>query len=149
MPAPSLKKLKGEYRAVNPPSGILAGSVQFLTDYFFGPGKWIGKAFMPLDERKGKGYNIFSMESKGGKIRVYRTRKIDTFIGKSAYDGRNSCHLVYERNNSFPIDSMKDELRMVNEKLFIGLGHMALGGGSINPSPFIVYGNPEKWVGAP
>ena len=42
---------------------------------------------------------------------------------------------------------MKDEIRKINKRLFLGMGHMAVGGGSINPAPFILSGEPEKWQG--
>lgn len=146
--APAISDLQGEYRAMNLPAGIMAGAVEFYTSHFFGPGKWVGKAFRPIAEKQGEGYNIFfDDEQKEGKKRM-RTRKIDTRIKKSAYDEHDSLHLVYEKYNSFPVDSMCDELRQVNQHLYIGLGHMAIGGGDINPSPFIVFGEPAPWVGA-
>jgi len=43
---------------------------------------------------------------------------------------------------------MQDEVRKVNDNLFICIGYMGIGGGSINPAFFILYGEPEKWVGA-
>jgi hypothetical protein len=42
---------------------------------------------------------------------------------------------------------MRDELRKINPTLFIGMGYMPIGGGSINPGPFVVYGNPSPWLG--
>ncbi len=145
--APAIRDLQGEYRAMNLPSGIMAGAVEFYTSHFFGPGKWVGKAFRPVGDKGGEGYNIFLAEENGAEKRS-RTRKIDTRIKKSAYDEKDSLHLIYEKYNSFPVDSMCDELRRVNKNLYIGLGHMAIGGGDINPSPFIVFGTPESWVGA-
>ena len=147
LPAPEINDLNGEYLAANLPSGIMAAGVDFYTDHFFGPGKWTGKAFRPVDAKKGTGYNIFSSTGDDGKIIKTRTRRIDTYVGKSAYDERDSYHLDYSPYNSFPVDSMHDELRKVNDHLFIGVGHMAAGGGSINPSPFMIFGEPASWVG--
>jgi hypothetical protein len=42
---------------------------------------------------------------------------------------------------------MCDELRKINDTLFIGAGYMALGGGPVNPAPFVVVGKPRPWVG--
>jgi hypothetical protein len=42
---------------------------------------------------------------------------------------------------------MRDEIRKINDHLFIGLGHMALGGGKINPAPFALVGPAKAWVG--
>jgi len=147
LPAPAVDDLKGEYKAANLPAGIMAASVQFYTDHFFGPGKWTGKAFRSINGKKGEGYNIFS-EKKDGTLVRNRTRKIDTHVGPSAFDEKDSYHLIYGKYNTFPVDSMCDELRRLNENLYVGLGYMAAGGGSINPSPFIVYGEPGPWVGA-
>jgi hypothetical protein len=44
------------------------------------------------------------------------------------------------------VDGMRDELRKINPDLFIGMGYMPIGGGAINPGPFVVYGPPEAWV---
>jgi len=145
LPAPAIDELNGEYKAVNLPAGIMAASVQFYTDHFFGPGKWTGKAFRSIDGKKGEGYNIFSKKKDGTLVRN-RTRKIDTHVGPSVFDENNSYHLIYGKYNSFPVDSMCDELRRVNKNIYVGLGYMAAGGGSINPSPFIVYGEPGPWV---
>lgn len=144
---PELAELKGEYIAMNHPGGILAPGVQIYTDHIFGPGKWVGKAFMAIDREKGHGYNIFQRTGGDGKPVFTRARRINTFIGKSAYDGKNSCHLNYAEHNGGLVHSMRDELRRINDRLYVGLGCMGSGGGSINPSLFIVQGPPKKWIG--
>lgn len=145
---PALDDLSGEYQAMNLPSGIMAPGVNFYTDHFFGPGKWIGKAFSPVGKGRGEGYNIFMKTDRNGNVRIARTRRIDTSIARSAYDDREAFHLDYGPYNSFLVHSMRDELRKVNQDLFVGFGCMAAGGGTINPSPFIVYGPARPWVGA-
>jgi hypothetical protein len=144
-PCPAFTDLRGEYHAMNLPSGIMAGGVNFYTDNFFGPGKWEGKAFFPFEADKGWGYNIFMKSDNQNNIS--RTRKMNTYISKSAYDSLDSFHLDYSPYNSYLVHSMHDELRKINENLFIGYGSMAAGGGTLNPSPFIVYGPPKPWVG--
>jgi len=42
---------------------------------------------------------------------------------------------------------MRDEIRKINDHLFIGIGYMGLGGGSINPAPFVLIGPAKEWVG--
>jgi hypothetical protein len=42
---------------------------------------------------------------------------------------------------------MRDEIRQINDTLFIGAGYMGLGGGPINPAPFALIGPPKPWVG--
>jgi hypothetical protein len=147
-PAPSLSDLKGEYKAFTLPLGILATPTDFYTHHFFGPGRWEGKAFATLEKDKAWGYNIFAAKDKDGKTVLARTRKMNTYIGTSTIDDKPSYHLDYSPYNSGTVHSMHDELRRINDNLYIGMGHMALGGGAINPAPFVVIGPPEKWVGA-
>lgn len=144
-PCPAFTDLKGEYHAMNLPSGIMAGGVNFYTDHLFGPGKWEGKAFFPFEADKGWGYNIFVPSDNPNNIS--RTRKMNTYISKSAYDSLDSFHLDYSPYNSGTVHSMHDELRKINDHIFLGMGYMGLGGGSINPAPFLVIGPAVKWVG--
>jgi hypothetical protein len=142
-PAPDFSKITGEYMAKTLPVGIQAFSADFFTHHFFGPGHWEGKAFTPADKKSGHGYNIFK---KGD--RIFRTRKMNTYIGKSNIDDRPSFHLDYSPYNKGVVHTMHDELRMVNPTLLIGMGYMGIGGGSINPAPFLVYGTAKKFLGA-
>ncbi len=140
-PAPDFAMLNGEYQAKTLPVGIQAFSVDLFTHHFFGPGRWEGKAFLPERADRGRGYNIFN---KNGNIS--RTRKMDTFIGPSTIDDRPSFHLDYRPHNGGVVRSMHDELRMINPDLFLGMGYMGIGGGSINPAPFLVFGKKGKFV---
>ncbi len=140
---PSFQDFKGEYTATTVDVGILAASAGYYTHHFFGPGHWEGKAFNPVEKDKGYGYNIF--QDAGGKI--HRTRKMDTRIGSSDYDGKPAFKLNYGVYNSGTVGSMRDEVRKINDNLFLGLGYMALGGGSINPAPFALMGPAKQWVG--
>lgn len=136
--APDLQAMKGEYRAKTLSVGIMAGAADFFTHHFFGPGRWQGKAFYPLDQQKGKGYNIFTNGRK---------RMMDTYIATSAFDEKDSMHLDYSPYNTGLVHSMHDEIREINDSLFLGMGHMAAGGGAINPAPFVLYGKPSACVG--
>jgi hypothetical protein len=42
---------------------------------------------------------------------------------------------------------MRDEVRKINDNLYICMGHMGIGGGAINPTPFVLLGPPTPWVG--
>jgi hypothetical protein len=146
-PAPKHSDVNGEYSAKTLPVGILATSADFYTHNFFGPGRWAGKAFFPFEQDKGSGYNIFVSKGKDGKEVISRVRKMNTYIGKSLIDGKDSFHLDYSPFNSGTVHSMHDELRRINDNILLGMGYMALGGGSINPAPFLVIGPATKWVG--
>ncbi len=140
---PSFENVGGEYIAVTVDVGILASGAAYFTHHFFGPGRWEGKAFNPSEKDRGYGYNIF--RDAGGK--VYRTRRMDTEIGPSDYDGKPAFKLNYAAYNSGTVHSMRDEIRRINDHLFLGLGYMALGGGKINPAPFALIGPAKAWVG--
>jgi hypothetical protein len=145
-PAPALKEMKGEYRAQTLPVGIMAFAADYFTHHFFGPGKWLGKAFYPFEEDRGWGYNVFEGKGEGAAV-VHRTRKMNTWVGSSTIDDRVSFHLDYSPYNGGMVHSMHDEIRKIHDRLYLGMGYMAAGGGSINPAPFVLYGAPEKWKG--
>lgn len=140
---PSFENVRGEYAAVTVDVGIMASSAAYFTHHFFGPGRWEGKAFHPVLKDKGYGYNIF----KDADGKRYRTRKMDTAIGPSDYDGKPAFKLNYGAYNAGTVQSMRDEIRKINDNLFLGLGYMALGGGKINPAPFALIGPAKEWVG--
>lgn len=142
-PAPAFGDVRGEYAARTMDVGIMASGASYFTHHFFGPGRWMGKAFYPAEKERGYGYNIFQDET--GKI--FRTRKMDTSIEPSDYDGKPSFKLNYDAYNCGAVNSMRDELRKINGNLIIGLGYMALGGGKINPAPFVLTGPAKDWVG--
>lgn len=142
-PAPRSDDLDGEYEARLISVGVLAGVNAVYTRKFFGPGRWIGKAFKPLKNSAESGYNLFRL-SQGA---VARTRRMRTYIGPSNIDHKQSLHLDYSPFNTGPVHGMHDEIRRINTELFLGMGCMALGGGSINPAPFMVHGPAKPWVG--
>lgn len=118
----------GDFLAENSSAGILSFIVQLFTDRYFGPGKWVGKSF-----RNDHGFNIFGNDTY--------ERKFEMNIKQSRYDCKDSLHLIYRPFNkkSFWVGSMHDEIRKINEKLYIGMGTTAWGFGKINPSFFFAY----------
>ncbi|WP_319407296.1 SDR family oxidoreductase [uncultured Desulfosarcina sp.] len=141
---PSMSDLKGEFKAKNLSVGIMAPAANFYTHHFFGPGRWMGKGFMSEDGRTGNGYNLFM--DKGSEGTVIRARRMKTRVDTSVYDEKDSFHLDYSPFNGGIVHGMRDELRMINPALFIGMGYMPIGGGAINPGPFVVFGSPAPWV---
>ena len=146
-PAPDFSSLQGEYKAKTLPLGIMAPAADFFTHHFFGPGHWEGKAFFPFGKDTGRGYNLFAVNDDKGNPAIARERKMDTFVGKSGIDDKDSFHLIYKPYNGGMVKSMHDEIRKINDNLYICMGYMAAGGGAINPAPFILYGQPAEWVG--
>jgi len=152
--APDFASFKGEFNARVLSGGVLGPASVKFTHHVFPTGgitlktHWEGKALMPESATAGYGYNLFTDKSSGRsktfRIRKFKTRLGPTTIGK---DGRNSIHLVYHDFNSGVVKSMHDEVRKVNDNLYICGGYMALGGGAINPAPFMLIGPPSEWVG--
>lgn len=143
-PAPDFETIKGEYKAEVLEVGPLAFAAKFITHNIFGPGHWEGKGFFPFESNKGRGYNLFMPKNSEHPARV---REMDTRVGISSIDDRDSFHLDYSQYNRFMIGTMSDEIRRINDTLLIGVGFMSIGGGPCNPAPFVVVGKPTKWVG--
>ncbi|MBW1892535.1 MAG: hypothetical protein JRI91_02390 [Deltaproteobacteria bacterium] len=153
---PDFSELDGEYRAGLLSGGVLGKSSAMFTHHVFPTGmitlgtKWVGKAFTQETELTGRGYNIFTKKDKNGSAVTLRIREMKTGIGptKLGKDGKYSFKIDYRMFNSGSVKSMRDELRRINENLYIGAGYMGLGGGSINPAPFVLIGPPTPFKGA-
>ncbi len=144
--APVFTKIKGEYKAKMVPAGILYKVTEFYAHNLMGPGHWEAKGFYPFEKRKGQGYNMFTLRTDG-ESKSIRTLRMDTFMGNSIFDDKESFHLVYEAYNDDHNHTMRDEIRMINERLYIGLGYSIWNLGAFNSAPFVLYGEPAPWVG--
>jgi hypothetical protein len=152
---PDFNTLNGEYEARLLSGGILGNSSALFTHHVFPTGmvtpstRWTGKAFMQNDDHSGHGYNIFTKKNADNIKSTLRIRKMRTSMGASKVgkDGKQSFLVNYSADNSGTINSMRDEIRRINDNLFIGAGYMGIGGGSINPAPFALIGPPRPWVG--
>jgi hypothetical protein len=152
-------------------SGIAVNRFLSMLFLYFTWGMWLHKAFEPLSDRHGHGYNTFlttlpnvpenvflagaasltclvkSAFGSSAPQRMVRMMCNKTFIGPSVFDQRTSFHLVYNDYNSFYTSTMKDEVRKVNDTLYLGLGRLTITLGKINPFPFVLMGPPEPWKG--
>ena len=169
LPAHGPVELDGEYTAVLVDVGVLSSGSAWFTHNLFGDGRWLGKGFRAIGSgeadttqssatdasTKGGGYNLFAGSSRddfGGDDHamqdepdeIVRLREFDTYAGPSQIDERESFHLDYGRHNSGTVQSMRDEIRRINDRLYLGMGHMALGGGAINPAPFLLVGPAKR-----
>jgi len=152
---PDFKTFKGEYETRLLSGGILGNSSAMFTHYVFPTGlptlntQWVGKAFTGNNDNSGRGYNIFTEKVSEENVSTLRIRTMKTSMGisKVGKDGKQSFLVDYSADNSGTIHSMRDEIRQINDNLFIGAGYMALGGGSINPAPFALIGPAKPWIG--
>lgn len=119
--APTLADMDGEFVATLLDQGSPAMNVisSFTTNV---PRRWLGKAFEPLSDTEGHGYNWF----QGGE-RTVRRYRMKTYLGESAVDGGRSYVLEYRPYNSGFMRTMVDEVRCVSPGLYVGLGRVGFG----------------------
>jgi hypothetical protein len=169
--APSMSEMKGEYRAALLDSGYIINNLLATLYLHFTWGDWQHKAFEPLDRERGHGYNTFiTTQSKlyenyfvalfmknlsivcsffrmSNPRRMARIMLNKTSIVSSVFDGRPSFQLSYRDYNTFYTNTMTDEVRKVNERLYLGIGRLTITFGKYNPMPFVLIGPPDPWVG--
>jgi hypothetical protein len=169
--APAMSEMSGEYRAALLDSGYVINIFLAKLYLHFTWGNWQHKAFEPLGETHGHGYNTFvTTQSKlyenyfvasfmkivritrslfrlNNPQRLARIMLNKTSIVSSVFDARPSFQLSYRDYNTFYTNTMTDEVRRVNDKLFLGIGRLTVTFGKFNPMPFMMIGPPDPWVG--
>ncbi|MDT8272635.1 MAG: hypothetical protein RRA35_05525 [Desulfomonilia bacterium] len=169
--SPEVGEMKGEYRAALLDSGNRLNRLLSVFSMYFIWGLWMHKAFEPTSQERGHGYNTFltsldhdhenpfvslgaavgqALRTRTSRTLPRRTARIirnATHIGPSRFDNRTSFHLVYRAYNGFPVSTMHDEVRKINDTLFLGLGTLSVTGGTWNVFPFVLMGPPDPWVG--
>jgi len=169
--APSLSEMRGEYRAALLDSGYIINMFLAKLYLHFTWGDWQHKAFEPLGEKHGHGYNTFittqpklyenyflavfmkilsivrSLFRLNNVQRLARIMLNKTSMVSSVFDGRPAFQLRYREYNTFFTSTMTDEVRKVNDNLFLGIGRLTITLGKFNPMPFVLIGPPDPWVG--
>jgi hypothetical protein len=107
-------------------------------------GLWLGKAFQPLADKDGHGYNYF--RRRGKVLRKYPMR---TTILPSKIDGRDAFRLTYSKYRSLlGRIGAADEVRKLDDNLYLGMGVGTLGQSlKRDPVPFSLSGPPDPFVG--
>lgn len=169
--APSMSEMRGEYRAALLDSGYIINMFLARLYLHFTWGNWQHKAFEPLGEKNGHGYNTFittqpklyenyfaaafmkimsilrSVFRLSNPQRMARIMLNKTSIVASVFDSRPSFQLSYRDYNTFYTNTMTDEVRKINDKLYLGIGRLTVTFGKLNPMPFVLIGPPDPWVG--
>lgn len=169
--APPMTEMRGEYRAALLDSGHVINSFLAWLFLYFTWGAWQHKAFEPLDDRHGHGYNTFittqprlyenyfaaslmkivhivrSLFRPSSPQRMARIMLNKTSMVPSVFDGRPSFQLSYRDYNTFYTSTMTDEVRKVNDHLYLGIGRLTVTLGKMNPMPFVLMGPPAPWAG--
>lgn len=118
--SPTLDEMNGEYDAA------MLSPVSFLATIWWPaslynpiwPGRWRGKAFRPVNESVGRGYNLFRHFG-----RVVQRFPMRTEIVASRYDGRPAFQLDYRAYRSVcGTTNMIDEVRRVRPGVYLLMG---------------------------
>ncbi len=144
--APEFSKLNGEYKAKMLSVGFLGRFNGPLADHVMGNGHWEGDAFLPDTSDTGKGYNIYT-NINNGNTTTSRALKMMTYIGKSEFDNKNSFHVDYKNIAKGLNGFVHDEVRKINDNIYLALVFFSFKGGRFNPLPFVIYDNPTPWIG--
>ncbi|ABW67364.1 hypothetical protein [Desulfosudis oleivorans] len=169
--APDMGEMRGEYRAMLLDSGYIINRILARLYLHFTWGDWQHKAFEPLGEAHGHGYNTFitdqtilyenyyaaafmklvsvfkSFFRTNSPRRLARIMLNRTSMVTSVFDGRPSFQLRYRDYNTFFTSTMTDEVRKVNDRLYLGIGRLTVTFGKYNPMPFVLIGPPGPWTG--
>jgi hypothetical protein len=114
----------------------------FMFDEKSSRGYWLGKAFRPLSETAGEGYNRWRFPA--GVVK--RNLRMATRMGPSLVDDKLSYILDYSAFN--PKMTLVDELRKLDETIYLGIATRDAGDGKRDqPDFFILVGPTDEWVG--
>jgi hypothetical protein len=118
--SPSLAEMHGEYdgRLLRQPHWPATLFWKLALENPIWPGRWLGKAFRPVSDAEGRGYNMF--RRRGRLIQKY---PMATLVGPSRYDGRPAFQLVYRAYHSMcGAVHMVDEVRRLRHGAYLLIG---------------------------
>lgn len=135
--APGIPEMQGEYSASLLAQPFWLASVAgraVLKNPFQ---TWLCKAFRPVDDETGRGYNTFQQ----GR-RVVQRYPMLTLMGPSRFDGRPAYQLIYRHFQSLCAAMyMVDEVRRVAPGLYLGMGTYGFTNAQRRtPYPFVLEG---------
>jgi hypothetical protein len=133
---PSLSEMDGEFAATLLDQGSRLKAL-VAAGFINAPGRWLCKAFRPVTESEGRGYNGF----RGMFGAVRRHFSMRTFVGTSTFDGRPSYILDYSPYNWGLMRTMRDEVRRVAPGVYLGIGRVGANARlRAEPFPFLLEG---------
>ncbi|MXW00198.1 MAG: hypothetical protein F4X59_00535 [Holophagales bacterium] len=145
LPAAGMAELDGHYQGVIPNAGDHERQTR-TSDFMYAEdsvrGYWLGKAYRPLAETEGEGYNRWRFPD--GEI--VRNGRFATRMGPSLIDGQPSYIMDY---SAFSDTTLVDEIRKLDEGVYLGVGTTETeDGGRSAPGHFALVGPTDEWVGA-
>ena len=145
LPPVDMAELNGHYQGVIPNADDTErqGSTgNFMYDEDSVRGYWLGKAYRPLTETEGEGYNRWRFADRS----IVRNGRFATHMGPSLIDGNPSYIMDY---GAFNDTTLVDEIRKLDEGVYLGVGTTAREDGSRSaPGHFALVGPTDEWVGA-
>lgn len=145
LPAADMAELGGHYQGVVPNAGNperQASTSDFMYNEDSPRGYWLGKAYRPLTESEGEGYNRWRFADRT----IVRNGRFATRMGPSLIDGKPSYIMDY---GAFNDTTLVDEIRKLDEGVYLGVGTTATDdGGRSAPGHFALVGPTDEWVGA-
>lgn len=150
-PAADMAELNGEYEGLVPNAGdpeAEARTAEVMYNEHSAIGYWLGKAYTPLAETTGDGYNRW--RRPGGKVE--RNIRFGTEMGPSLIDGKPALLMYYgayvRADGSKPRSTLVDEIRKLAEGVYLGMGTVEEADGSRSrPGHFAMVGPVGEWVG--
>ncbi|HQG33158.1 MAG TPA: hypothetical protein PLA83_14600, partial [Deltaproteobacteria bacterium] len=88
--------------------------------------------------------SLFRLSSPQRLARIMLNK---TSMVSSVFDGKPAFELSYRPYNTFLTNTMTDEVRKVNDRMYLGIGRLTVTLGKFNPMPFVLMGPPDPWVG--
>ncbi|MGW6117820.1 hypothetical protein ACWFRF_02165 [Nocardia sp. NPDC055165] len=135
--APTISEIDGEYTAalLAQPNLFAVATGKVAVANPLGP--WLCKAFRPVDENSGRGYNTFS---EFGRVR--QRYPMRTLLAPSRYDGAAAYTLIYRAYTSMCGSlHMVDEVRRAAPGVYLGMGTWGFTDAQRRvPRPFLLTG---------
>lgn len=151
---PEFAELDGHYMGLVPNGGdrqTQEATGKFMYNEKSRIGYWLGKAYKPTSATKGEGYNRWRLPNDT----VVINQRFGTEMGKSLIDGRPSFMMYYGhyRHELIPKgteNTLTDEIRKLDDNIYLGMGTTELADGSRSqPGHFVLVGPTDNWVGVP
>lgn len=136
---PALEKLKGKFRCKVLVSGQTETQSRDLLSKIFGKSEWIEEEFSLLKNSSLKSCKTFLNSNNKGRTEVMKICNTKSYIAKSILDNRKSLHNNFQFTSREGQKSTHDEIRKINQKLFICMVYSPISGRPENPIPVILY----------